>query len=155
MIRRGSLIIEVLLSAGLIAVFALFLSGLLVVTSKTNRLAKEESQAAAYAQQSMEQLLAIKNTKWSDLSTGLFNISKLGPNSYDLNANPTGEILDGRYHRLVTISKVFRDESQNIVTTGGEVDENSLQANVTVSWFDNGNHRVELDNYFTNWKNIP
>ncbi len=155
MIRRGSLIIEVLLSAGLIAVFALFLSGLLVVTSKTNRLAKEESQAAAYAQQNMEQLVAIKNTKWSDLSTGTFYISKSGPTSYGLNATPTGDTLDGLYHRLITITEVRRDASQNIVTTGGTVNGKSLQANVTVSWSDNGNHQVMLVNYFTNWKDLP
>lgn len=60
--QKGSLLIEVLLSISLAAVFSLAIGNLIGANHQLVVASKQEVKATAYAKESMEQLFAIKQS---------------------------------------------------------------------------------------------
>ncbi|MBI4134339.1 MAG: hypothetical protein HY475_02875, partial [Candidatus Terrybacteria bacterium] len=59
--------------------------------------------------------------------------------------------IDGVFIRIVTLSNVYRDGSENITPTG-TLDADARAANVTVTWTDpfGGNRSSDIDAYLMN-----
>lgn len=148
--HRGSLLIEVLLSAGILAFVALMLTGLMSVTSRTVHAAKAETTAVEYAKESMEELTAIKNVDFSRLTLGHKVIDRSGP-SFELRDGTNETVGDG-FSRTILLEQAVRDTNGKLAESGTP-DPQALRATVTVRWIDHSQARtVTLVNYFTNWK---
>lgn len=64
-----------------------------------------------------------------------------------------GTKIEGKYTVWITTSAVERDASDNIVSTGGTVDPNTLKINSNVSWLENGaTKQISFSEYLTNFK---
>ncbi|MFA6525058.1 MAG: hypothetical protein WCT33_02160 [Patescibacteria group bacterium] len=154
--QKGSLLIEVLLSISLAAVFSLAIGNLIGVNHQLVIASKQEVEATAYAKESMEQLFAIKQSDWnliSVLSEGFYQIQENG-NTFEIlpsdPANPAQE-LNGKYYRTIHISKAYRDAAGNLSASGTE-DNQARRLDVKVEWQERDNMRdISFASYITNW----
>lgn len=155
--QNGSLLIEVLLSISLAAIFSLAIGNLISVNHRLVMTAKQEVEATAYAKESMEQIFAIKQSDWNSiagLSEGYYQIEENG-NIYDLNlpsdpAHPE-QVLDDKYNRTVYISHAYRDVSGNLSDSGTE-DTQARRLDVEVTWQEKDITRnISFTSYITNW----
>ncbi|MFA6271733.1 MAG: hypothetical protein WC693_01310 [Patescibacteria group bacterium] len=155
--QKGSLLIEVLLSISLAAVFSLAIGNLIGSNHQLVIAAKQEVEATAYAKESMEQLFAIKQTDWNTiggLAEGYYQIEENG-SVFQIVApsdpvHPEQE-LNGKYYRTVHIGKAYRDVSGNLSESGTE-DNQARRLDVKVSWQERGNMRdISFASYITNW----
>lgn len=147
--RRGSLIIEILLSIGVLGIVSVMFTSLISVTNRTAQAAEQETMAVAFAKASMEELVSIKNTDWALLRAGHFTITRT-PTSLLL-TDQEEDVLPGNFRRHVYIDQGRR--TAGTLTETGDIDANVFRATVTVSWEERGQtHQVQLVNYLTNWK---
>jgi Tfp pilus assembly protein PilV len=155
--QQGSLLIEVLLSISLAAVFSLAIGNLIGANHRLVMTAKQEVEATAYAKESMEQLFAIKQMDWNavgSLVEGFYQIEENG-NVFQivLPSDPTHpeQVLNGGYSRTVKISKAYRDALGNLSDAGTE-ETQARRLDVKVEWSERGNTRdITFTTYVTNW----
>jgi Tfp pilus assembly protein PilV len=155
--RQGSLLVDVLLAIAVASLFAVALAGLASMSNRSVTAARHQTEAAALAKGAMEQVVAIKQAKWSDLELGRVVISRQG-NKYEMDkitdqAAPD-ELLGGVYTRRIELSEVYRDAAGKFSTVGTP-DPHVMQITVTVRWTEREEeHQVVLVNYVTNWKRL-
>ncbi|MFA6391142.1 MAG: hypothetical protein WCW66_00120 [Patescibacteria group bacterium] len=156
--QKGSLLIEVLLSISLAAVFSLAIGNLIGVNHQLVIASKQEVEATAYAKESMEQIFAIKQSDWnkiSGFSEGFYHIEEVGSEfQIVVPSDPTHpeQELDGKYYRTVHIGNAYRDISGNLSDMGTE-DAQARRLDVKVSWQERDSTRnIEFTSYVTNWR---
>ncbi|MBU1075501.1 hypothetical protein KJ705_05475 [Patescibacteria group bacterium] len=156
--QKGSLLIEVLLSISLAAVFSLAIGNLIGANHQLVVASKQEVKATAYAKESMEQLFAIKQSDWnkiSGFSEGYYQIEEVGSEFQIVPlSNPTvpEQELDGKYYRTIHIGKAYRDALGNLSETGTE-DAQARRLDVKITWQERNSTRdIEFASYITNWK---
>lgn len=157
---KGVSLVEVVVAIGIIAV-ALF--GILQTTTfllVASDIAKQTNQATLLAQEAMEVVRNYRDgTNWivdglGTLTPGIpYHPEQIGglPPAWTFVVGP--ETING-FTRQVTFVNVFRDTpgTDNIVTTGGALDPDTLKATVTIVWQERGNnHNFSVTAYFTNW----
>ena len=139
-IKKGYLVLEVLLAAVLFVIFAT--GGIIGLISALNfnRSAKERVEAVNYAQEGVEAARSIRNRSFSELAntagTGLRRNGSTGVWEYNGAANNE---LDSRYTRTLVVE---------------EVDANTKKATANVNWSFTPflPLSVSLSTYLTNWK---
>lgn len=151
----GQSVIEVVVA---IAIFVIIVGGTVTAvlgSFLTSRLGEEETQATYYALEGINAVESIRNKDWASLTNGNFGLAKAG-NTWSFSGS--GEAL-GKYTRVINISDVERDVTNNVVSNG-LVDANSKRVTSTVTWsfVPARVSSVEVSSYLTNWQestNIP
>ncbi|HUD44123.1 MAG TPA: type II secretion system protein [Patescibacteria group bacterium] len=128
---KGQTLVELLLVIGLATII---LPGLMVglIASRGGRAQQDQQlQASTQIQQIQEAMRSIRESGWSNIATdGVYHpvvngsIWTLASGSATLNG----------YTQQVTISDVYRDSNDNIVSTGGTLDPSTKLLTTTVSW---------------------
>jgi len=155
--QRGSLLIEVLISITIAVVFSLAISSLVSANNKLVTISEQETQATALAKESVEQIFAIKQNDWSQISSledGNYIVEISGDDYVILpdNSEDPGELVDNLYKRKIVIKKVRRNEIGEI-SAAGHLDNQTRFVEVSVTWEYKGQQkRIVLQNIITNWK---
>lgn len=146
----GFVLLEVLLSIGLLALILSILGGVVLVAGGVSR--GGQSIRAAWAAQ--EGLSAMQSVAFADLSftdTGILSFSN---NRWTLGTGAPQTIASG-ITRTVQVKQVNRDQSCQIVTSGGTPDEDSKTLESRVNWIDlaGRSHTIALSSLRTQWDN--
>ncbi|TSC85710.1 MAG: Uncharacterized protein G01um101416_824 [Microgenomates group bacterium Gr01-1014_16] len=151
--RKGYLVIEVLLAAALFVTFATGAIVAVISSGDTNRRAAEQTAAMGYLSEGLEAARSIKNQGFANLlptpSLGVAR-SAGGVWSFSGTSNSTDS---GRYTRVISVADVNRDGSGNIVLTGTP-DPNTKKVTSGVSWNFTAARPQDLSvsTYMTNWR---
>lgn len=127
--------VEAVISVTIASSFLFVLGG---VNFAYLRLAFGESdkiQAAFLAEESLEVVRFLRDSSWdnniSTLSAGVDYYPVFDGSAWTL-SNSTSTV--GIFYRKINLSEVYRDINDNIVTTGGTLDQNTYLITSTVSW---------------------
>lgn len=147
---------EIVVVSGIIMGSLAAIIGLAAFFLATSQVVQQTSQATALAQEALEIVRNVRDgTDWAGglgaLTLGdFYHPEQLGvPSEWVL---VSGVEIIGEFTRQIVFESVYRDGDDNI-SASGSLDPDTLKAVVTVSWEERGrNHQVELEAYFTNWK---
>ncbi len=135
---RGFSLIEVLIACSVISI-AIF--SLMSASSKGIQLSNQalrQTQASFILEEGAEALKSIRDAGWTNISgltagTNYYLTYNTTTNTWSLGTTPTSAI-DSMFTRVVVVSAVSRDSSDDIVTSGGTNDVGTKKVTVTVSW---------------------
>lgn len=147
---KGFMLLEVLLSIGLLALILSTLGEVVLISSGTTRGA--QSNRAIWAAQ--EGLSALQSMKFSDLTTTSTGTLSFSGNRWLLGTGSPQTIGTG-ITRAVQVKSVNRDASCQIVSTGGTTDVDSKTVESNVNWIDlaGRTHNITLSSLKTQWDN--
>ena len=164
--KKGISIIEILIVITIIGFALVSVLGLASLSLKTSTSIKELTQANTLAQEVIEAIRNFRDgTEWDInglkdyIETGAATSDPYHP-ELDNNFDPPkwilveGEETIGDFTRKVVFKKVSRDSlTANIEPTYNtdRDDYDTRKVEATISW-NNGNKKIELVTYFTNWK---
>ena len=132
---QGSALTEVVLVAAILSVVSLVFLGTFSTLSRFHERDLFTIKGELLAEEGMEAIRFIKDGDWNILSgliAGNQNYLALSPSSWSVTTIP--EIIDGVFHRSFRVYSVSRDVSDDIVTSNGTVDSNTLRISVSVDW---------------------
>lgn len=142
-------LIETITAIGLFAVFATVGVTTILHSYSVNRLSWEKDQAVLLAQEGVEAARSLKERAWSNMVAGTYGVDESGGSWVFTGSSDTL----GDYTRTVTVSTVQRDGSNNIVTSGGTVDSDTMMVTSAVNWSfsPTRNNQVTFSTYLTNF----
>jgi hypothetical protein len=150
--HKGSVLLEVVVAASIMAVIALAFLGSFSVLTKIHERNMLYIKGDLLAEEGVEALRFVKASGWSSLSglpSGASRYLSVGGSSWTITTTP--EIIDAVFYRTVKVFQVSRDSSDNIVSSGGTVDPNTLLTEADVSWSYRGaTTTVTYKTYVTN-----
>lgn len=138
------------------AIFLVFASGVILTVLESlgnERLAEEQIQATAYAEEGMEAVHSLKKRDFTLLAnTNAAGITKGSDDLWELSGS---DDTFGKYTRTIGIEAVERNGSGEIVSSGSE-DPKTKKVTVTVTWeyTQNRPQSVQLVGYFTEWEEL-
>lgn len=137
--RHGQSLLEVIIALAVVLLVVLALVAAVVSSVKSTDLAKRKSQAAAYAQEGMENLRSLRDSSWA-------NFASLATGSNRCFAGPVPS--DIACLSCPNLGVVFTRCAKLETPVG-----NQIKATVTVSWTDaQGTHKSELVSQFSKWQ---
>lgn len=126
----GSLLVEVLIVMGLMALLLPALVGAIITTKQGEAQRDNRVQATGLLKEAIEAVRVVREDKWSNVEVnGTYHPVVSGP-TWAL--SPGTELING-FTRSIIISDVYRN-SGAIVTSGGSIDPSTKKMVVTVSW---------------------
>jgi hypothetical protein len=87
------------------------------------------------AEEGIEALRFIESGGWNNLSSIPVDSTRylaVSPSLWNISSSP--EVIDGEFFRYFRVHSVFRDASDDIVSSGGTLDPNTLLIDVFVDW---------------------
>jgi type II secretory pathway pseudopilin PulG len=149
---KGSTLLEVLVVTGVLASIALAVLGTLSLLSRFHQKDTLAIKGQLLAEEGVEALRFIKSSGWSSLSgipSGSLRYLALSVSSWGVTTTP--EVVDGEFWRTVKVYQVTRDATDDIVSSGGIVDPNTLLLESAVSWSWRGaTSTASYQSYITN-----
>jgi hypothetical protein len=155
--QTGFPVVDIIL---LVVIIFIFSGGAVVVLIKgfnTYRSSTETLVANQYARDGIDAVRSIANQTYSNLvakkGTGLTRVSSGSSSNWAFSGAYNQFGPQNMYTRVIEIASVYRDDSGNIVSSGGNIDPNTMKAIAIVTW----NHTptridsVVQTTYFTNW----
>lgn len=146
--RKGSLLLEALITVGIAAMFLVALLTLAVRAEKTVDVTSDREEAVQAAIGGVE---AVNTIAFADLSTGLQRLNFSG-NQYSLSVGE--ETLSNGMTRTVFVDTVERDDDCEVVESGGTVDPDSYLVSSSVGWTDTSGlkHTETYSRHVTRWE---
>lgn len=151
--NAGFGVVEILVAAAIIgtAIFSLF--NVFVLASRVSAEAGDKVRANFLAEEGLEAVRYLKDDSWSrniaslTAGTNYYLSFNSGTSRWSIGTTNPGAI-DGKFTRVITLSNVSRDSSDNIVSSGGTNDPNTKQFSVTITWSEYGaNQTLVLKTY--------
>jgi hypothetical protein len=133
--KKGSTIVEVIVAASILAVVSLAFLGAFSVLARFHQKDMDSIKGGLLAEEGLEAARLIKSGGWSVLSgipSATTRYFALGTSTWGVTTTP--EIIDGSFYRSFRVNQVSRDSSDDIVTSGGTVDPDTILLESTVSW---------------------
>ncbi|MDO8579244.1 MAG: hypothetical protein Q7R72_00020 [bacterium] len=149
----GSTLTEVVVVTAILSVVSLVFLGTFATLSRFHEKDMLAIKGELLAEEGMEAIRLIKSGGWNILSSlpvGSTRYLVLAPSSWSVTMTP--EIIDGIFYRSFRVYAVSRDVSDDIVTSGGTVDPNTLRVDVSVGW--NWRNATSTANYQSIMTNI-
>lgn len=149
---KGSVMVEVVVVSAIISVVSLAFLGTLATLSRFHQKDMLSIKGGLLAEEGLEAVRYIKGGGWTALSSLPLNTSRyLALATSSWSATTTPEIVDGLFYRSFRLSAVYRDGSDDIVSSGGTLDPNTLFAESVVSWrWRNATSTTSYKTYVTN-----
>lgn len=130
--ESGFSLVEIIISFGIFSVVIFAIAQLLLVSQEAAALGKEKVKATAMLSEYLEELKNIRRQNWESLINGRYIIRESSGN-LELEASTEGEIIEN-FTRYLEIAYARRDQNENLVASGGEIDPSTKKIAVTVSW---------------------
>jgi type II secretory pathway pseudopilin PulG len=133
--HKGSTLLEVLVVAGILSAICLSFIGTFVTVSRFHEKNMLAIKAELLAEEGLEAIRLIKSDDWAGLSaltSGNTYYFNLATSSWSVTSTP--EVIDGEFYRSFRPYSVNRDVSDDIVSSGGATDPDTLLFDVSVYW---------------------
>lgn len=142
-------LVEVLLALTIFTLFSVAVVSLSIDTLNRDTKVEIENEALHYAQEGLEAARAIRSQDYWGLITGEYGLN-FNNDTWSFIIAP--EVIDEFYERTISIEDVYRDEANNIATSG-TLDPNTKKVRSTVEWSWRGvlHYDIELETYLSNW----
>ncbi|NQV88132.1 MAG: prepilin-type N-terminal cleavage/methylation domain-containing protein [Parcubacteria group bacterium] len=151
-LQKGQSLIEVIVA---MAIFAIMSGAIMSVTlGSLNGLTQggEETEAKALTQEGMEAIRSVRDDAWNNLVYSPASVAT-SSNAWFISED-VSELINNKYTRIITISNVCRDGSNNIATCPATyIDPHTKFASTTVSWSprNGATNIVEQFGFISNW----
>lgn len=132
---KGSVIVEVVVASAILSVVSLAFLGTLATLSRFHQKDMLAIKGGLLAEEGLEAVRYIKGGNWNTISSLTPDTPyylSLSTSSWGVTTTP--EIVDGVFYRSFKVFTVQRNSSDDIVSSGGTVDPNTLLAESRVSW---------------------
>lgn len=137
--NKGSMMLEVLVAASIIAMSVLAASNVAQKSIGASRQAFHSTQASFLLEEGAEAIRVYRDNAWGNLSAmtvGTDYYPSFSGSTWTFSTTPS---TVGNFTRKVVLSNVYRDSSsQDIVSSGGTLDSGTKLVTVTVSWNQGG-----------------
>lgn len=150
--RPGMVLLEVVVSLGLIVIFAIAFAELTLGFPSSSRVGGGQIVAAHFAEEGLEATRSIADQNFSNLVNGVHGItSAAGTYGFTGSSDAMGD-----YVRTVTVAGVNRDGNGNIVQSGGTSDARTKSVISAVTWTPGEGTplTVTLTTYLTQWSHL-
>lgn len=149
---KGSSLVEVVVVAAVLGAVAAAFFGSYSALSRFHQKNMLSIKGGLLAEEGLEALRLIKDNGWSNLSSlpsGVSRYLALGMSAWSVTTTP--EVVDGAFYRSFKVFPASRDASDDIVSSGGAVDPDTLLLESSVSWDWRGSTTtVKYQTYVTN-----
>src|SRR3989344_2779148 len=152
-LNTGLTLVEVLIAASIILFFVISLTGVHSIYLRTALKNGNVIKATYLAEEGIEAARFLRNSSWHANIAILILDSSYGMvfDGTTWRASTTNMSIDGMFVRTIVFSAVYRDSFQDIVTSGGTLDPNTLKVTSTVSWDSPGaSSNKVISTYLTN-----
>ncbi len=150
--QKGASLIELIIVIALITTVFAYL--LVIINFSLKKAYQQESfdRATFLAQGLMDKVRNFRdNTEW--FSGGLGSLIENTDYYYENGSFFLGTKAENGFIKAIVFEDIYRDANDNIVDTGGVLDENSKKVRTTVWWEVKGEtHQIEFISLFTNWR---
>ena len=155
--HKGFGLIEIVIASSIISVAMISLAFTLVMASRLSARSTDLVRANFVAEEGLEAMRFLRDKSWSSVFASLtpgtnyylsFNASTA---TWSVGTTDPG-LLGGTFRRRITVASVQRNASDDIVSSGGTVDSNTLKVISTVTASTTSTTTVEtyLTNIFNN-----
>ena len=139
---RGFGILEIVIAVSIISATIFSLSFVFIVASKLETISLDKIRANFIAEEGLEAMRFLRDQSWAANLGALLD----GPTYYLSFATTTsvwsvgtnGSEIDKLFLRKVTLENVYRNGSDDIISSGGTVDPDTKKINVSVEWLERG-----------------
>jgi hypothetical protein len=145
--RRGAILVEVLLAAGLLAVIIVPLLNFFVAGIESSWFATREVRAQTLAREAWESVRSVRERNWLEITDGTF-YPESSSGAWQLVASTTGEDI-GPFNRKIEIAPAYRNAAGEIVDTGGTLDQATKTVTIEVAWTSLRSRLLSLTTYLT------
>lgn len=138
--QRGATLVEAVVAVSVFLVVVLSLSGVITFSMKAVLENATKVQAGFLAEEGLEAVRLMRDAGWTANIAGQSSGTPfyLEFNGAAWTATETSTTIEGIFERQVVFADVYRDFSQNIVSSGGTLDPNIRKVTVEVSWLSAG-----------------
>ncbi|MDX1535347.1 MAG: hypothetical protein R3346_01115 [Candidatus Spechtbacterales bacterium] len=153
--ENGMGIIEIIVVVAIILSAFVAILQLTFLERRAQIIAREDIEAYMLARESLEATRSIRDDSWANLSSLTYDIPYyvvINTNVWEITATDPGPV--NGYDRWVEVSQVFRDANDDITTSGGVSDPDTLEVTSYVEWTTAGGNtrQVDMKTYLTNWQ---
>lgn len=150
--ESGFSIIEFITAMAIFVTIAVTGVALILYTFRVNLQSSDEIVSRALVKEGVEAVHSIRDQDWNKLAVGVHGLDKSNGFWEFSGSSDT----DGKYTREISISEVYRDGDNLIVESGGNLDSDSRNVNVKVSWLTASNLDKNISQNFllTNWSQM-
>lgn len=156
--KKGFSIIELVVVLGLLAVVVSVLVQLNLMFSKGVSSSSLNVRANAVAAETMEALRFLREVNWNNIKNldpdtdYYLSFSEETSEKWDIENSDPGAV-DGIFTRSFLVREVYRDAvTGSIVSSGGELDEETFLVEATISWNDRGSDKnIKLTTYLADY----
>ncbi len=151
--RKGFGLVEIIIASSIVSVALISLVSVFVLSYRLTVRSGEIVRANFIAEEGIEAMHFLRDNGWTPTLKNLTS----GTNYY-LSLNTTTGVwsigttnpglLDNTFKRVITVQSVMRNGSDNIVSSGGTVDINTLKITATVTW--GSGNSIAVDTYLSN-----
>jgi type II secretory pathway pseudopilin PulG len=152
--QRGLGIVEIVVVVAMILFAFTAILQLFRLQISGERAKREQLVAHALLAEAIEATRSVRDDDWANLSSLTLDADyypEIFGGAWTLSSSDPGPI-DG-YSRWVVLSSVMRDTNDDIVSSGGVVDPDTLNITAYIEWQGSGSTKTEsLTTYLTNWQ---
>lgn len=151
--NHGFVLVEALVAAAILSLVLASGIGAFLLSVRASLENGAEMQSAFLADEGLEAVRVLRDSGWGGniASHASGSVLYLAFETGAWHATSTNLYVDNTFERRVTFSDVYRDGNQDIVTSGGTLDDNTKKVTVSVSWLASGGTTTRsLSMYLTN-----
>lgn len=135
--KRGFGLIEIVVGGAVLATSLMGISSYYQQSLRVSRSTAQLVQASLLLEESLEVAKFFRDTGWANISTPTtgttYYLSFSGTNWA---TSTTNTYIDSVFERTIRFDDVYRDGTDDIVTSGGTIDTGIRKVTATVSWWD-------------------
>lgn len=148
--KKGLILVEVLLAAGILGILLVPILNFFTTSIEANWFASKEVKAQALALEQLEVIRSLRERNWQELQDGRYYLSLSG-NRWELVESETGETLDS-FTRSLQIEPVYRDQADLIVDStdpAARLDPSTKKITSSVAWHVLRQRQLSVTTYLT------
>ena len=150
--NRGFGLIEIVIGSAVLATSLLGISAYYQQSLKVSRSTAQIVQGSLMLEESLEVAKFFRDTSWINISTPVTGTTYyLLFSGTNWATSTTNTFIDGMFERTIRFDDVYRDGTDDIVTSGGTLDTGTRKVTATVSWRDQSATTTKtISTYLTN-----
>jgi len=153
---KGIGLIEIVIGVSVLAVSFLAISGFYQKALNVSRGTDKLTQASFLLEEGIEVARFLRDENWqniSTLSTGADYYLTFDGSAWS--TTTTSTLIDSVFDRILVVEDVYRDFNDDIVFSGGVLDTDTRQVEISVSWYDGTSTTTQIvSTYLTNFLEI-
>ncbi|MDO8572853.1 MAG: hypothetical protein Q7S11_03765 [bacterium] len=153
--RTGFGLIEIVIGATILSTSLLGISSYYQQALQVSQQTGNSVQVAFLMEEGMEIAKIFRDTSWTNISGLTMGATYyLTWNGTTWATTTTNTFVDGMFERTLVVDDVYRDGNDDIVTSGGTIDDGVKKATVYVSWNERGATTTKsISTYITDFFN--